>query len=389
MNITLNNNLGKTVEYAKQAVVRYIHDAQLGDNDRIPGKDILSRALDLSGTTVMRAISALTEDGVLETRNRVGTYIRPGGLAGTLGRSIGVTAPLRTAPSYYHCSMATHVQNALVLHGCMPVTFLRRGVNWRGTSHVEDFPGLEYAIRHDKLDGIIDLCDFDIDPGDAKQAGLPYVLLTISSEERRRGIAPDIDGFMATAMRRAAALGKRRPAITVSVGRYAAEVLCRDFPRLVDECGFDPAAKAFVFAAASQIEGRYWARALLDLAPEKRPDVLIFVDEVIGEDLLNALNYFQGGSGDYRPLVITHDVREMPTLLLWDEVICYRLSLTEMADMAVSQLLDIARGVGKAGGFTAVPYREVEVTAFPNDANDFAVGRQRWLEGDGRIEKVW
>ncbi len=359
MNVTLKNNRGKKAEFAKQALIRYIQDSRLQVGDKLPGHELLRHQLKLSGTTIFRAIQALRDEGVFEVRDKVGTFIKSADFSTKIGRSIGVLLPDDNHPSAFICMLSLFIQYSLIQHGCLPVPFLRRDVDQWKPSGLDDIPGLEDALLNDKLDGIIDLCDIQLDPQDHRFDHIPLVFVG-NTQRDKCGVAIDLIGFLSTAMHRAAHSGFRRPALVASSGVYSEEILTPAFRRLVEECGFEPDSERFELKAEPILHGRYWAAPLLELPPEQRPDVLVLMDEYVGNDLLTALRLSEApGARDYRPTVIVCLNVEQPMTLASDRVVAYRKSLNELACRAVDYLLRRLRGETQNVKVEYLPFEEM------------------------------
>ena len=94
-------NLGRQTEKAKQGILRYIWDRKLKAGDKIPAQAELSRHLGLGCATLDRAVKSLVQDGVLESRRRVGVFVRNASPEGLPGRSIGVAGLLLDTPHMF------------------------------------------------------------------------------------------------------------------------------------------------------------------------------------------------------------------------------------------------------------------------------------------------
>lgn len=82
-------NLGRQTEKAKQGILRYIWDRKLKAGDKIPGSGRVEPPPRLGCATLDRAVKSLVQDGVLESRRRVGVFVRnasPEGAAGPVDR---------------------------------------------------------------------------------------------------------------------------------------------------------------------------------------------------------------------------------------------------------------------------------------------------------------
>ncbi len=342
MNVTLKNNRGKMAEYAKQALVRYIRDSRLEGGDKLPGQEQLCHALNLSGTTIFRAIQALRDEGVLEVRDKVGTFLKSTDLAGRPGRSIGLAVSrVSHMPSPFYSCLSFFLHRELLEAGCMPVPFT---INAQDEAiAVGDFPGLEQAVADERIDGIIDLS------GISAPCQLPVPMIYLGSTVTDGAPAAaykmfiDQADFLRRAMGDAAKLGKRRPALIQS-GCTATQSESRLFRRLLDESGFDPAARAYDFGICAITDGRYLAGRIVALPPELRPDVFIFLDEFVGTDFLAGL-VVDGVTGrdGYRPTVITGSKRELPMTVPWEDLIVYEISIEELARRTVRWILDLAQ----------------------------------------------
>ncbi len=363
MNITLKNNRGKKFEFAKQALIRYVQDAHLQVGDKLPGRDVLQHELKLSGATIFRALQALRDEEVFEMRDKVGTFVKSAEITSKIGRSIGILLPDRDHPSAFICMLSLYIQYTLIQQGCLPVPFLRRDVDQWLPSGVDDIPGLEYALSNDKLDGVIDLCDVFIAPEDHRFDHIPFIFVG-NSDNAKCSVGVDLLGYLGAAMERAARGGFRRPAMVGSAGTYAQKVMNPTFRRLVKEHGFAPESADYLLEADSPVHGRYWVRPLLELPPERRPDVLILMDEWVGNDLLTALRLDPRAVDSYRPCVIASLNVEQPITLAADRVLVYRKSLKELAHRAVAYLLRRLRGETRSVQMEYLPFEEMPEQEF-------------------------
>lgn len=358
MNITLKNNRGKKSEFAKQALIRYVQDMHLKVGDKLPGNGQLRQQLDVSATTIFRAIQELRDEDIFEVRDKVGTFIKSEIVSTKIGRSIGLLLPYDSYPSSFICLLSLLIQYALMEQGCLPVPFLRGEIDEFKNAGLETIPGLERALLDEKLDGVIDLCDIKIPSNDHRFDHIPFVLVGFSKEERC-GVSLDLLGFVAAAMSKAAHLGFQRPGLVAFAGDYAKSVSIPFFQRMVTECGFAPQNKGNVFTATTSLRGRCWVPYLREMASEARPDVLISIDEFVANDLLTALRLSRDSDlKDYRPALIVCSKAELPMTLAAEWVIYYEVSLTKLAQDATDYLLKRLRGETKSTRMEYLPFIE-------------------------------
>lgn len=340
MNISLKNNQGRKVEFAKRALIRMVQDSGLKIGDKLPGHEQLQRELQLSGTTIFRAVQQLRDEGIFEVRNKVGTFVKSADLALKIGRSIGLVIPrVSCVPSPFYSCLTLFLHHALIANGCLPVPFLNCESLSTKACSIEEFPGLKQAVLDEKIDGIIDLACVEL----PRSGEIPLVYVG-SPTRARQGIFIDVHDFVEQAMRRAKLCGKKRPALIYSKGNLTDESVA-NFRKSVHLFGFDPASADLHFGAFAICEGRNLAPQLAALPAAKRPDALIFQDEFVGNDLLAGL--LVGGTVDrdnYRPTIITHCNDELPLTIPWDDIIYFNMSLSELATQAVKRLLQIEQG---------------------------------------------
>jgi len=84
------NGIGKRTEQAKEFIIREIWNMGLKHGDKLPSCGTLSRRINLGRATVFRAVKQLQDEGILDSRDRVGVFIADSRTPGHAGYQLGL-----------------------------------------------------------------------------------------------------------------------------------------------------------------------------------------------------------------------------------------------------------------------------------------------------------
>ena len=128
-------HLSRKVEFARDAIVTWIHDRKLEVGDRLPPYSQLRLEFGLGSQTIAAAVGSLCELGVLEVRDKVGIFVKNPSGGHLAGRTVAV-AVRRLVGSSYAAMLAGFIQKLLSAHlhlsyrfGIIRNTNLRNSIN--------------------------------------------------------------------------------------------------------------------------------------------------------------------------------------------------------------------------------------------------------------------
>ncbi len=337
MNQTIEENRGKKTEFAKRAIVRYILDAKLRCGDRLPAQQELRERLNLSAATIVRAIQALKEEGILLVRDKVGVFVRTDQTDGLIGRTIGLLA-VQMENSVFYAVMAQLLHQELLRQGCRAVLFSRKPLADDNYFVSADFPGLESAVRQHQIDGLIDTSGLYGELYEFLVRNRLPVTYVGSPWPVASGVVIDLMDFCRRALVRLREEGFRRPAVVIGGGRIR-DYIWPEFVRGLE--GFpDVRDAASLYLEAERVtDGRLLAARLLLRKPEERPDSVIFVDELIGSDFLAGLLVAQERTKHYRPQIISVCSRQQAAGMPDSRVWYFEKDPVALAEQAVRHLM--------------------------------------------------
>lgn len=332
-------NLGRQTEKAKQGILRYIWDRKLKAGDKIPAQAELSRHLGLGCATLDRAVKSLVQDGVLESRRRVGVFVRNASPEGLPGRSIGVAGLLLDTPHMFNWSMAYALQSELQRNGCQCTMFPFRD-GYRKHPEFSDFPGLEYAVGQGGLHGLISIADFFPDKllSGLENAGL-QLCFSGSPALADCGVFIDTVGFMLESLEKLRERGFCSPRVLVGPGPLRHFSL----PRLAQFLGHWPECRVpldDLYLEGYGLEhGRTAARNVLALPPAERPDCMVLCDDIIAQGFFSELVRRQGSRIGYMPPGFCLRNRNAPIDFPCRDVVNYEVDCRRIAELTVRMLL--------------------------------------------------
>ena len=109
----------------KRLLLRYVRDSQLKRGDRLPNQKELLARFDCGATTLTAAIRELCEEGILETKHKVGVYVLENTTAEKICRRIGIMTG-RITGSPFQAFLNAYLESALSQRGSRAVWFHQR-----------------------------------------------------------------------------------------------------------------------------------------------------------------------------------------------------------------------------------------------------------------------
>lgn len=339
------DNQGRRTEYAKQAIIRYIWDNNLNAGDRIPTQSTFCRLLNAGSATIDRAVKSLVSDGILESRKRMGVFVRKEKPEGYPGRSIGIIGQVLNVPRIFNWMLAYALQGALHARGCFCVMFPFRD-KYHRTPVISDFSGLESALAQQTVHGLISISDFN---GDALIPELEKYNLPICfggpPSANVSGVFIDTPHFMLRGLDELRAASCRNPWILIGPGpvkQFSVPLLkdylaCWDNGRLSVE---DVYREGYALDA-----GQEFARQILALSPDARPDGVVICDDIIAQGFFSELVRLQYPNLTYMPRSVClrnkNSQIDFPSLFISH----YEVDPQKIADLLAEHLLHRMRSM--------------------------------------------
>ena len=331
METQFHRRLSRKVEFARDAIVTWIHDRKLGIGDRLPPYSKLRAEFGLGSQTIAAAVGTLCELGVLEVRDKVGIFVKNPSGGHLAGRTVAV-AVRRLAGSSYAAMLAGFIQKLLSERNCRCLTFYQVADSEPAPRpDLNEFPGLEQAAAEHRFDGLISLCPFS-DQAFRRLGACGVQCCFIGDNDHNvasYGVLIDVHDFIVTAARELAARGCRR------IVQFFAdpEQEARRSRLLPGEIG------------RSYDGGAAIARRFLALPETERPDGIVSDDDTIVSGFLAELTAAQPGAADpYLPLAATIVHEEIGERYPSRGVILYSQNVEEYARMAVDLLIRLLQG---------------------------------------------
>ena len=322
--------LPRRVESARNALITYIHDNGLVSGDRLPPYAKLRAEFGFGSQTIAAAVDSLCSLGMLEVRDKVGLFVADPNGGHLTGRTVAV-AIRNLAGSAYAATLSGFIQKLLSEKNCRCLTFFQSTDPAESPSPaLAEFPGLEQAVFEHRCDGIISLCPFSA--GDLKRLdahGIPCCFIGDDDHEAMPlSVVIEVKRFISDAEE---ALKKN--------GCRNIIQLCASEEQLNLRNNSLPAMVGNSYAGGVKI-----ADALLDAAPEKRPDGIISDDDTIVSGLLAQLIARQLPDVDYLPYIATIIHAELGEKYPSGRMILFQQEIEKYASMAVSLLMDVLKG---------------------------------------------
>ncbi len=328
------NSMPRKVEFARDAIINYIHDHRLVAGDRLPSYSQLRKELDLGSQTISDAVASLCSAGVLEVRDKVGIFVLDPAGGGISGRTIAI-AVRQLASSAYSATLAGYIQSILNLHSCSCLTFYQQS----GTS-ADSFPGLAQSISERRFDGLIALCPLGENLSKhLVEAEIPCCFVGDDDElpsGARLSVVMGVKEF----------LSRSRAALQEAGCQRLVQLCISSGQARRRECGI-PA-----LIGRSYPGGEAIAAKLLAIDPAERPDGVICDDDTVVSGLISGLIRAQLPDVRYMPRISAIIHRELGESYPVSRMVIFEQSVEEYARMAVHLLLEVLREGG-----TDVPHQ--------------------------------
>ena len=342
-----HQHLSRKVEFARDAIVTWIHDRNLAPGDRLPSYSQLREELGLGSQTIAAAVGSLCEVDVLEVRDKVGIFVKNPEGGHLAGRTVAV-AVRRLVGSSYAAMLAGFIQKLLNERNCRCLTFYQQSdPELEPRPGLGEFPGLEQAAAEHRFDGMISLCPFsDGALRHLDDCGVKYCFIGDDDHPASPfSVLIDVQGFINGAKRKLEQSGCRR-IVQFCASPNQAERR-RHLLTTVTGCSYDGGAAI--------------AREFLALPPEKRPDGIISDDDTIVSGFLAELVSRRAVGISYLPLVATIIHEEIGERYPSPRMILYSQNVEEYANLAVGLLLKMMQGA-VASDTTMIIYRFKELS---------------------------
>ena len=336
--------LPRKVEFARDAIVRCIHDRRLEVGDRLPSYSQLRTEFGLGSQTIAAAVGSLCELGVLEVRDKVGIFVKNPAGGHLAGRTIAVVVrPLDG--SAYSAQLASFIQKLISEHNCRCLAFYRRFLpDAAPRPDFDEFPGLEQAVDEHRIDGVITMCPFS-DAALRRLAHHNIKCCFIGDDDHNSmmpcGVVIEVKRFLLAAL-----------AALQDVGCQHVVQLCADAAQLEARRNIMPA-----YVGRGYDGGAAIAAQLLALPPEQRPDGIVSDDDTVVSGLLSELLTAgpEGTPSGYLPLIATIVHREVGERYPSRRMLLFTQDIEEYAGLAVELLMQLLQG--KRVGSSHIVYR--------------------------------
>jgi len=343
-----HRHLSRKVEFARDAIVTWIHDWKLAAGDRLPPYSKLREEFGLGSQTIAAAVGSLCELGVLEVRDKVGIFVKNPEGGHLAGRTVAV-AVRSLVGSSYAAMLAGFIQKQLNEHNCRCLTFYQQSdPELAPRPDLNEFPGLEQAAAEHRFDGMISLCPFaDAARRRLENCGVKYCFIGDDDHPAPAfGVLIDVKGFIGSAKRKLEQAGCRRIVQFCASPTQAAQR--RHLLATVTGCSYDGGAEI--------------ARKFLALPPEERPDGIVSDDDTIVSGFLAELVSCQPAGEGYLPLVATIVHEEIGERYPSPRMILYSQNVEAYAKQAVALLLKMLQGAVVNDTMVTYKFKELSRT---------------------------
>lgn len=335
------NGIGKKTEKALQLIVRYIWDKKLKAGERLPSCNALAKELDLSDTTVFRAVRQLQKEKILDSHDKIGVFVSDPRTPGLAGYTIGIlVGGLLTG--IQSNALSCNLQNSLSRNGCRSILFHGDiGPDSAQEDALALHLGVTQCIRRGDLQAL--LLEVAISETNWKFlekhkipacyiGGFTYLAAPLS-------VTLDLRTVVSMGIRRLIDLGAKRPALllpkldTVSIAR---DVFVEETAKLP---GFS--ANRYCWENSQYHTSPETVQRCLDLPDSERPDGLLFLDDVFAQSFYAGL-IRRNGIG-YLPHPVVLRASEVLPFSLPLDVDYIEYSISGMADEGVRLILETLR----------------------------------------------
>ena len=347
------NNQGKQTELVKNAIVAYIRDWKLSAGDKLPTQSELRKHLGVGNVTIGRAIEALRDDGILETRGRVGVFVRDASADGYIARQIGIVE-MRLTEYPFGASLLQCLLIQLHDHGCQAIPFLRTHNTLYDSDSLDLFTGLRRNIRQKRIDGIITTVSLDHEAQMfCKKNHIPVYGVGVD-QRYGNGVFLDIGYVIRKSLNYLLDKGFRRPALVCS-GYPLADIIRKEYESKV--CNILPGksidqycrilspklsphekVSKFILAVRSVVTD------FLAMPSSVRPDSVLIPDDLISNWFYTELMRQQAFPERWEPEIIGLRNVQLPFMGEISHGRYFEVDIMKMANLAVDMLLSRLRG---------------------------------------------
>lgn len=335
------NGVGKKTEQAQQLIVRYIWDKKLKNGQRLPSCSALAQELDLSDTTVFRAIRQLQKEKILTSHDKVGVFVSDPRTPGLAGYTIGILAG-GSLTGIQSNALSCNIQSRLAQNGCRSILFHGDiGPDSAQEDTLAQHLGVTQCLQRGDLQAL--LLEVAISENNWKYlkkhripacyiGGFTYLAAPLS-------VTLDLKTIVSMSVRRLISIGKKRPAIllpkldTVSIAKeiFSKETaVLSQFP-----------AEDFCWLNCNYQNCTQMIQKCLALPKTKRPDGIIFLDDMVAQSFYAGL--IRRNGIDYLPHPIVLRAAEILPFSFPLDVDFIEYSISEIADAGVRLILEALR----------------------------------------------
>lgn len=328
--------MGKKTELAKELIIREIWDMGLKCGDQLPSCGILSRRVNLGRATVFRAVKELQEEGILDSRDRVGVFIADPRTPGHAGYQIGlIIGNMNSSP--FNNQLSVYLQSRCMESGCRCLMFHASEVLHDTTQKdsLSAHVGVCQQIERGELHGLLTQIAFSPENSDfLRRHRIPYCFVGgFSPAAAQLSVVISLEKVIRLGLERLVALGSRRPLLLIPRGRWKA---------MAENIAGSYGGKCLVYPGICDMASV--AEQILHLPESECPDGIMIPDDYAAQFLCSSLTR----SGCFRKVsriaVLASAEQQLPPpakyLLPFPiETEILTFSITELARLATDLLL--------------------------------------------------
>lgn len=265
------NGIGKKVDLAKELIIREIWSMGLRSGEKLPSCDALSRRMNLGKATVFRAVKELQEEGILESRDRVGVFISDPQTPGHAGYQVGLIMGNMNASSFNNL-LSVYLQSRCTDRGCWCLMFPASKV-LHDTSKEDSLSahvGVRQQIERSEIQGLLTQISFsEENKAFLKEHGIPYCFVGgFSTEENHLSVVLSMKKVISMGIEKLKNSGCKRPLALIPFGvwKTEAEQLIRNF-----------GGSCRIYSSAGDMFSL--AKELSKMPERDRPDGILIPDE--------------------------------------------------------------------------------------------------------------
>lgn len=347
-------NQGQQTELVKKRLICHIVEKNIPVGGKLPSQAQLRTLLNVGSKTIQRAMKTLEAEGIIELREKSGTFLKKADAGGYRGRKIGLVS-MRLPDSPVANILLQGIQLHLHDRGADCVIFLRDDAEMNTFDSMELFPGLERSIKSHAVDALISTVPLDEDAvALCKHHNIP---LCYYGDRTCYDNTVSSCSFYPEAIGRLAAEGCRRPAVFLSsqtqyqqVRQELTDALKSFYGEQADEYIFciDRDDNCIVSRETAEEKINDCLEKYLALPPEKTPDALYIPDDLIVSGIVLRLLLKN------RPLpkLITHRNRQIPLGMPFPMIGWYENNIMDIAAKIVESTYELLQNGEKKQFFT-------------------------------------